>query len=272
MGLVQFADRAAAAGVDGVLALDLPIEEADEFRSVLAAQRRRYDLSVEPDDDRRAHQEGGGAWPRIPVRHLAAGRHRRARSRGRRAPKRWCGASGSTPRMPIALGLWDFAAGARGGSRPVRRCRGRRQRAGVAHCRGERVAAAARTRRTLRARSQERLRSLTDIYAHDLGRLTSGHRSRGRSAGAAAERTRTLRLRNRPAEKGIEHRGLSAGPREGRAAPRAGSGVRRAARAGRDRPAVRTHHRRSAHARAARRARRDATERLPRAPRTTARE
>ena len=36
MGLQPFADRAAAAGVDGVLALDLPIEEADEFRGVLA--------------------------------------------------------------------------------------------------------------------------------------------------------------------------------------------------------------------------------------------
>jgi tryptophan synthase alpha chain len=37
MGLPAFASRASAAGVDGVLALDLPIEEADEFRSVLAA-------------------------------------------------------------------------------------------------------------------------------------------------------------------------------------------------------------------------------------------
>jgi tryptophan synthase alpha chain len=36
MGLPAFAARAAAAGVDGVLALDLPIEEADEFRRVLA--------------------------------------------------------------------------------------------------------------------------------------------------------------------------------------------------------------------------------------------
>jgi tryptophan synthase alpha chain len=35
MGLAAFADRAARAGVDGVLALDLPIEEADEFRRVL---------------------------------------------------------------------------------------------------------------------------------------------------------------------------------------------------------------------------------------------
>src|SRR5205085_7840171 len=36
MGWPRFADRAAAAGVDGVLALDLPIEEADDFRRVLA--------------------------------------------------------------------------------------------------------------------------------------------------------------------------------------------------------------------------------------------
>jgi tryptophan synthase alpha chain len=37
MGLEEFARRAAAAGVDGVLALDLPIEEADGFRETLAA-------------------------------------------------------------------------------------------------------------------------------------------------------------------------------------------------------------------------------------------
>ena len=37
MGVQPFAARAAAAGVDGVLALDLPIEEAGEFREVLAS-------------------------------------------------------------------------------------------------------------------------------------------------------------------------------------------------------------------------------------------
>src|SRR5205085_6636818 len=36
MGLETFATVAAAAGVDGVLALDLPIEEADQFRGVLS--------------------------------------------------------------------------------------------------------------------------------------------------------------------------------------------------------------------------------------------
>jgi tryptophan synthase alpha chain len=37
MGVETFARRAAAAGVDGVLALDLPIEEAAEFRETLAS-------------------------------------------------------------------------------------------------------------------------------------------------------------------------------------------------------------------------------------------
>jgi tryptophan synthase alpha chain len=38
MGLNSFARRAAAAGVDGVLALDLPIEEAGEFQGLLASE------------------------------------------------------------------------------------------------------------------------------------------------------------------------------------------------------------------------------------------
>jgi tryptophan synthase alpha chain len=36
MGIAAFAERAAAAGVDGVLALDLPIEEAESFRTTLS--------------------------------------------------------------------------------------------------------------------------------------------------------------------------------------------------------------------------------------------
>jgi len=38
LGIAEFARQAAAAGVDGVLALDLPIEEAGEFREALAAR------------------------------------------------------------------------------------------------------------------------------------------------------------------------------------------------------------------------------------------
>ena len=38
VGAERFADRAREVGVDGVLVLDLPIEEADDFRSMLAAR------------------------------------------------------------------------------------------------------------------------------------------------------------------------------------------------------------------------------------------
>jgi tryptophan synthase alpha chain len=38
MGAANFADRARASGVDGVLVLDLPIEEAGEFRGMMAAR------------------------------------------------------------------------------------------------------------------------------------------------------------------------------------------------------------------------------------------
>jgi tryptophan synthase alpha chain len=64
LGAEQFADRARASGVDGVLVLDLPIEEADEFRTMLA--RRGIDtillLSPTTTDDRlrRAAALGSG--------------------------------------------------------------------------------------------------------------------------------------------------------------------------------------------------------------------
>jgi tryptophan synthase alpha chain len=38
LGAEQFADQAREAGVDGVLVLDLPIEEADEFRALLTSR------------------------------------------------------------------------------------------------------------------------------------------------------------------------------------------------------------------------------------------
>lgn len=64
LGAERFADRARGAGVDGVLILDLPIEEADEFRAMLA--RRGIDtillLSPTTTDDRlrRAAELGSG--------------------------------------------------------------------------------------------------------------------------------------------------------------------------------------------------------------------
>ena len=54
LGAERFADRAREAGVDGVLVLDLPIEEADDFRHML--ERRGIDtillLSPTTTDDR----------------------------------------------------------------------------------------------------------------------------------------------------------------------------------------------------------------------------
>ena len=50
-------------------------------------------------------REGGGARAAVSLRHLAAGRDRRARRRWRRAPKRWSAASARTTTMPIALGF-----------------------------------------------------------------------------------------------------------------------------------------------------------------------
>ncbi|HEY3158744.1 MAG TPA: tryptophan synthase subunit alpha [Vicinamibacterales bacterium] len=64
LGAERFADRAREAGIDGVLVLDLPIEEAEEFRTMLA--RRGIDtillLSPTTTDDRlrRAAALGSG--------------------------------------------------------------------------------------------------------------------------------------------------------------------------------------------------------------------
>jgi tryptophan synthase alpha chain len=64
LGAAQFADRAREAGVDGVLVLDLPIEEADEFRGMLASRGIDTILLLSPTttDDRlrRAAALGSG--------------------------------------------------------------------------------------------------------------------------------------------------------------------------------------------------------------------
>ena len=64
LGAERFADRARDAGVDGVLVLDLPIEEADEFRAMIAARGIDTILLLSPTttDDRlrRAAALGSG--------------------------------------------------------------------------------------------------------------------------------------------------------------------------------------------------------------------
>jgi tryptophan synthase alpha chain len=64
MGVGEFAARAAAAGVDGVLALDLPIEEAGTFRATLADEELDTIFLLSPTTTeariRRAAELGSG--------------------------------------------------------------------------------------------------------------------------------------------------------------------------------------------------------------------
>ena len=55
MGVEAFARAAADAGVDGVLILDYPVEEAEPLRERDPRCRDRSDLPDQPDDHRRAH-------------------------------------------------------------------------------------------------------------------------------------------------------------------------------------------------------------------------
>ena len=151
-----------------------------------------------------------------------------------------------------------LAARARRRSRRVCRRRGRRQRAGVADRRGERGRRGSIERvEELRALAEERrasrrgheLMTLDDLR-HDIDRVDEV------LVRLLNERAR-VRLRDRPAEEGAGHRGLSAGSREAGAARTSASvAAEGPLGAGRDRAAVRAHHRRSAPPRAARRARR----------------
>ncbi len=119
MGLDAFAARAAAVGVDGVLVLDLPIEEADEFRSVLSRTGVDIDLPCSappttPERVRKAAEPG----ERLSLRHLAPGRHWRAGHRGERGR----GDGEEHPghhRSSAGARLRHLAARARGGGRRV---------------------------------------------------------------------------------------------------------------------------------------------------------
>ena len=100
-----FVDRAADAGVDGVLLLDLPIEESEDMRERARSARHRSDLSGQPDDDRRAAAGGRPAGARISLRDLAAGRDRRPRDGRRHGRAARRAASRARPSLPVALGF-----------------------------------------------------------------------------------------------------------------------------------------------------------------------
>ena len=73
------------AGVDGVLILDYPVEEAEPLRAPLVDAGLDPIFLISPTTTDDAHPAVGRARPRVSLRDLAAGRDRRARpARGRR--------------------------------------------------------------------------------------------------------------------------------------------------------------------------------------------
>ena len=244
---------AAAAGVDGVLVLDLPVEEAEALPPDAGGGRDRHDLPAEPDDDRRADRAGGGARPRVPLRDLAARRHRARAIRCRSGARDLVARIRRKTTLPVALGF--------GLSRPehVRQVgalgrRGRRrQRARQRHRGG------GRTRRTWSSGSSDYVRWLKGAEA-GAGRRGGACDARRPPASASTRSTRSssgcsTRARGARFEIGEIKKQLGLPiyqpEREaGGAAARPGrvGGERRAARAGGDRPAVRARHRRGARA------------------------
>ena len=128
MGAERFADRAQAAGVDGVLVLDLPIEEADDFRDMLAARGIDTILLLSPTTTderlRKAASLGSGFLYAISRLGVTGARDRvadGAQEMVRAHPARQRPARG--PR------LRHLETGARARGRPVGRRRRGRQRA-----------------------------------------------------------------------------------------------------------------------------------------------
>ena len=104
MGLEKFADRAAAAGADGVLITDMTPEEAGDYRRIVILARAGHDFSGRADFDRRAPGENCGRYERIPLSYFA---HRRHRHEGHAAGG-FAGAGASRARvtsLPIAVGF-----------------------------------------------------------------------------------------------------------------------------------------------------------------------
>ena len=77
MGMAAFAARAAEAGVDGVLLVDCPPEEAGEFAAEMRRNAHRSDLSARTHHRRGPLQAGGRTCQRLCLLRVAQGRHRR---------------------------------------------------------------------------------------------------------------------------------------------------------------------------------------------------
>ena len=86
----RFADRARAAGVDGVLVVDYPPEEAADFAALLGEHDLAPIFLLVTDDAGRSHRDDRAARARLCLLRVAQGRDRRraSRHRGGRAQAR----------------------------------------------------------------------------------------------------------------------------------------------------------------------------------------
>jgi len=103
-GAGRFAERAASAGVDGVLVVDLPVEEAEEVRSLLAAAGIDliFLLSPTTTDERIARASSAGSGFLYAVSRLGVTGARDALADGAEALVRRIRARSA---LPVALGF-----------------------------------------------------------------------------------------------------------------------------------------------------------------------
>ena len=156
LGLPEFARQASHAGVDGVLALDLPIEEAEEFQGTMseAGIDTIFLLSPTTTDARIARAAALGQGFLYGISRLGVtGARAQVSSDAETLVRRIRRAT----TLPIALGFGIVAARARRRGRHVCRRGGRRQRAGLGDCRGARIAGAGRSRGDVRPIAEKRL-------------------------------------------------------------------------------------------------------------------
>ena len=155
-GLPEFARQASQAGVDGVLALDLPIEEAGEFQATMsgAGIDTIFLLSPTTTDARIKKAAALGEGFLYGISRLGVtGARAQVSADAETLVRRIRAVTVAADRARLR----HFAARARGRGRRLCRRGGRRQRPRVGDCGGARVAAAGRARGDVRAVAPERV-------------------------------------------------------------------------------------------------------------------
>ena len=186
----SFARDAADAGVDGVLILDYPVEEAGAAARAAPRRRARSDLPDQPDDDRRAHPPLGGARARVSLCDLAARRHRRPRQSRRRRRR----AGATRVRSSARRCRWRWASASRRPEHVAQACASPTRRSSAARsCRSLRSTA---EQPMSRERAGDYVRWLKSACERPRRPPQADRRDR-RAARPAAERARGVRARDR---------------------------------------------------------------------------